>query len=349
MASRDSTELSGEQAVAIVIAFLAFCYWVIKKIASSFTGGSDALNLINAKKLEEEALKDIEKFQLSNISADLIRIERHHGQWTKGRRSIAIAVVAVFMGLCAASPSIIFGGENANYYHRLGVSRNAATSEAKRAYRKMSVKMHPDKVAESMKAEATVKFQKIADAYEALNSERKRTIYERHGKDGIKCFNDKACSSREYAYWTNDLPALCAFYLIFAVIAGFFTTLKGAPASGQMFVYGGYMVTLALELLLRGAHEEGQPAKFDLPLGTELTRYEKACTLRLCFVWWLFTSMIVGFLLNDTASEADISRSYFNAMLLQQTKMTEAMKEQAEVIQALQARVDGRESPSKRK
>ena len=60
-------------------------------------------------------------------------------------------------------------------YKILGIEESATDEEVKRAYRKMAVKFHPDKVAqmgEEFQKGAKEKFQKIQEAYEAIKKRR---------------------------------------------------------------------------------------------------------------------------------------------------------------------------------
>jgi DnaJ like chaperone protein len=60
-------------------------------------------------------------------------------------------------------------------YKVLGLEPNATDEEVKKAYRKMAVKFHPDKVAqmgEEYQKGAKEKFQKIQDSYEAIKKRR---------------------------------------------------------------------------------------------------------------------------------------------------------------------------------
>lgn len=70
-----------------------------------------------------------------------------------------------------------------DFYKLLGISRRATNKEIKKGYRQKSLEFHPDK----NKAEgAADKFAEINRAYEALMNEETRSIYDRHGEEGLK-------------------------------------------------------------------------------------------------------------------------------------------------------------------
>lgn len=80
--------------------------------------------------------------------------------------------------------SIICSLYRRDFYKILGVSRDAATSQIKKAYRKLAVKYHPDKNPDD--EDAVHKFHDINEAYEVLSDEEKRKIYDQHGEEGLK-------------------------------------------------------------------------------------------------------------------------------------------------------------------
>ena len=88
-----------------------------------------------------------------------------------------------------------------NLYDVIGVDENSDKQTIKRAYRKLAVKYHPDKV-EGDKKYAKEVFQKIANAYEILSDDAKRAEYDRFmkEKDSINSLrqNDIFAGMRDY-------------------------------------------------------------------------------------------------------------------------------------------------------
>ena len=66
-----------------------------------------------------------------------------------------------------------------DYYKILGVPRNAGQAEIRKAYRRLALEWHPDKVEESRKEEAARRFSDIGEANEVLTDEEKKGKYDR--------------------------------------------------------------------------------------------------------------------------------------------------------------------------
>ncbi|KAH9147321.1 hypothetical protein AeRB84_009033, partial [Aphanomyces euteiches] len=76
----------------------------------------------------------------------------------------------------------VYGGRD--LYEVLGIGRDASAPEIKKAFRKLSLKLHPDK--NPGDEDAAKKFAEVASAYEVLSDETKRKKYDMYGEDGLK-------------------------------------------------------------------------------------------------------------------------------------------------------------------
>ncbi|MDR3048535.1 MAG: molecular chaperone DnaJ [Elusimicrobiota bacterium] len=70
-----------------------------------------------------------------------------------------------------------------DYYEVLGITKSAADSEIKSAYRKLALKYHPDKNPGNKEAEE--KFKEINEAYDILSDKQKKQQYDTFGHDAV--------------------------------------------------------------------------------------------------------------------------------------------------------------------
>eukprot|EP00930_Biecheleria_cincta_P047577 TRINITY_DN33003_c0_g1_i1.p1 TRINITY_DN33003_c0_g1~~TRINITY_DN33003_c0_g1_i1.p1 ORF type:complete len:891 (-),score=140.13 TRINITY_DN33003_c0_g1_i1:92-2764(-) len=145
-------------------------------------------------------------------------------------------------------------------YRILGISRSAQPDDIKRAYRKRSLRYHPDK--NQCDPDAKLKFQKIAEAFTVLSDENKRSKYDASGDMDLEDFDveqfinmvNAAGFKYQQAAATIDVdaddvdmdhlpPGVCKWEVVHFTFVNVrnaksrLTKILGAKASGS-FVYG---------------------------------------------------------------------------------------------------------------
>jgi len=70
-----------------------------------------------------------------------------------------------------------------DYYAVLEITQNASGLLVKKAYRKLALKYHPDKLQDTYAQE---KFLLLAEAYDILSDPQKRAIYDQFGEEGLR-------------------------------------------------------------------------------------------------------------------------------------------------------------------
>lgn len=121
------------------------------------------------------------------------------------------------MGLLAEC-EVIFG--TSELYEVLSVNKNASEIEIKKSYHKLSLKIHPDRVDEKGKFDATKKFQVLSKVYFILSNKEKKAVYDETG--GVD--NDTFSDDRNWnEYWRLLFPKITV-----AAIENFLKKYKGS-------------------------------------------------------------------------------------------------------------------------
>ena len=123
-----------------------------------------------------------------------------------------------------------------DYYAILGVDRNANEHEIKRAYKKMAMKYHPDRNAESeeTKKMAEKKFIDVNDAYSVLSDPKKKSMYDQ----GIDPLNPEEASSGGMHFSGGDASEILKMFFGGGSPFGFSSGF-GDGGSFRTFTFGG--------------------------------------------------------------------------------------------------------------
>jgi DnaJ-class molecular chaperone len=81
-----------------------------------------------------------------------------------------------------------------SFYDTLGVSRTADQNEIKKAYRKLALRLHPDKGGDEEM------FKEISKAYDTLSDENQRKIYDNYGEEALESGRGPNMSSRAHPF-----------------------------------------------------------------------------------------------------------------------------------------------------
>jgi len=107
-------------------------------------------------------------------------------------------LVRVFTSFLLLSPVFVLSGED--YYKLLGIKRNADTREIRKAFKKLALKLHPDKNDEEGAHE---KFLKINRAYEVLKDDELRKKYDMYGDEEEES-NNRGRNYQSWKYYNDD-------------------------------------------------------------------------------------------------------------------------------------------------
>eukprot|EP00611_Tribonema_gayanum_P027194 TRINITY_DN6644_c0_g1_i1.p1 TRINITY_DN6644_c0_g1~~TRINITY_DN6644_c0_g1_i1.p1 ORF type:complete len:347 (+),score=139.68 TRINITY_DN6644_c0_g1_i1:210-1250(+) len=161
-------------------------------------------------------------------------------KWIMGSKRFGKRSVWYAMALLAAVAAVHIAWEwrerGPNHYQLLGVGREATPLEIKKAYKRASLELHPDK---NPSPEAVDQFAEMKDAYEVLMDQEFRDIYNKLGPEAIR--------TKQRMDETELLLAIGAQYVVWGVIA-YLLTMGAAGAAARAAVFTGEIAMIVLEI-----------------------------------------------------------------------------------------------------
>lgn len=158
-----------------------------------------------------------------------------------------------------------------NYYSLLNVSRSSNPLEIKRAYKKLSLQLHPDK---NPSPNAASEFDALKQSYDVLMDMELREVYDKFGAPGIK-------SNKRYNE-TQFLIEIAVYYLSYAMLA-FLLTMGKKSGEARNWIFTGLLSMLVIEVALITSKKNPIPDW----LAPQLTEYDAV---------WLLHSLYPAFM-----------------------------------------------------
>jgi molecular chaperone DnaJ len=141
-----------------------------------------------------------------------------------------------------------------DYYEVLGVGKDVAEADVKKAYRRLAMKHHPDRNLDNPAAED--QFKEVKEAYEVLSDKDKRAAYDRFGHAGVQGNQGMGGGADAFSDIFGD---------VFGDIFG------AGRRGGRSQVFRGADLRYELDLTLEQA-VAGDSITLDLPTQVECTR-----------------------------------------------------------------------------
>ena len=147
-----------------------------------------------------------------------------------------------------SAPGLELQARGPNYYSLLNVDRSSNPLEIKRAYKKLSLQLHPDK---NPSPTATDEFDAVKQAYDVLMDMEFREVYNKFGKEGIK-------HNKRYDE-TQFLLETAIFYVSYGMMA-FMLTLGKKSGEARNWIFTGLLVMLVVEVVIMTSQTNPFPA-----------------------------------------------------------------------------------------
>ncbi|GAX09457.1 DnaJ homolog subfamily C member 10 [Fistulifera solaris] len=186
------------------------------------------------------------------------------------KKSIMYAILFL-AGLAAIKTGLEVQQRGPNYYQKLGITRSSSPLEIKRAYKKLSLQLHPDK---NPSPDAPAQFDAVKQAYDVLMDMELREVYNKFGHEGIQ-------QNKRYSE-TQFLMEIAVFYVSYGVMA-FLLTMGKKSGEARNWTFTGLLAMLVLEVAVMSSQGNPLP-EYLFPTLTE------------CEIVWLLHSLFPAFM-----------------------------------------------------
>lgn len=164
------------------------------------------------------------------------------------KKSIMYAIGFLAL-LAAVKTGLSMQQKGPNHYALLGVTRDSNPLEIKRAYKKLSLALHPDK---NPSPTASDEFDKVKQAYDVLMDMEFREVYNKFGQEGIdanKRFDE-----------TTFFMELGVFYVTWGMLA-YVLTLGKKSGDARQWTFTGLIVMLVIEITIMTSQSNPLPTQ----------------------------------------------------------------------------------------
>ena len=140
--------------------------------------------------------------------------------------------IAFFLCCCRSFLSSSGRDDGESFYDLLGVTPKATPEELKRAYKRMSLLMHPDKLAQKGQTVTPAdrdRFTRMRHAYEVLSDPRRRETYDAIGERGMKWVEEPLSVDPQELAHNFATSSMCDRSKIFSIFLGVYVAVFLLP------------------------------------------------------------------------------------------------------------------------
>jgi len=238
---------------------------------------------------------DLVAYMLLFIPLEFLMTSRRINQEGNRRRAVAVPLALLAM-FAAIKIGYEVSHKEPSYYDMMEVLPSAPYAEIKKGYKRMSLKVHPDKIMEAGEdaEDASEAFRELKAAYDVLNDAQLRDLYNKFGPAGVENKDD-----------TSGLLASRGFFYVIWLAVAYLITQGKAVNRAQTWGFTGLMALGIFEY--QATFMAFDFLEEQLP---QLTMFEKIELLHRIFPVLLFGARMIAWLIYQ-----DIDT--YNALVLQ--------------------------------